>query len=108
MGGGINGAYALPSTRDMLPPMSNNEETPMSITAIRRTMHMEMVDALREAALALGEKADNALQVAAGFGDEDAPAHDPERAQEWVEHHREWDYKAMLVNRLADDYEANL
>jgi hypothetical protein len=107
MGGGINGAYALPSTRDTLSTMSNDEETPMSI-ATQRAMQQERVDALREAALALGEKADNALQVAAGFGDKDAPAYDPERAQEWVERHREWDYKAFVVNALADDYEAYL
>lgn len=79
----------------------------MSI-ATQRAMQQERVDALREAAIALGEKADNALLVAAGFGDEDAPAYDPERAQEWVERHREWDYKALLVNRLAEDYEAYL
>jgi len=37
MGGGINGAYAPPSIRDMLPTMSNDEETPMSIATITIT-----------------------------------------------------------------------
>lgn len=72
--------------------------------ATSRMIQQERVEVLRAGAKALREKAADALQVAAAFGDEDAPAYDPERAQAWVETHREAEYQAYTLDRLADEY----
>jgi hypothetical protein len=48
------------------------------------------------------------LHIAAGFGDEDGFAYDPKREREWMETHREAEYQAYTLDRLADEYEADL
>jgi len=72
--------------------------------ATSRMIQQERVEVLRAGAKALREKAADALQVAASFGDKDAPAYDPTRTQAWVEIHRESEYQAHLLDSLADEY----
>lgn len=62
----------------------------------------EWNEALIAGAIALGEKADNARQIAASFGDKDAPAYDPEQAEKWANLAKEWDYQAFLLNEEAE------
>jgi hypothetical protein len=86
---------------------TTNEETAMSV-ATSRMIRQERVEVFRAGAEALRDKAADALQVAAAFGDEDAPAYDQKRAQAWMETHRECEYQAYVLDRLADEYAAYL
>ena len=76
--------------------------------ATSRMIQQERVEVLRAGAEALREKAADALHIAAGFGDEDGFAYDPKREREWMETHREAEYQAYTLDRLSDDYEADL